>query len=152
MPELNEQIIKEEIKKISFIVEGNEIKKAVNEKYPNFQVVALDRKYAVSNMKNFKDFSKFNKVDQRPYTLDLFDCNTYALIFKSEAIKLFGLNSVGMVVDTGGAHSFNLIVTKENEDSPLEIRLFEPQNDKFVEIGQSRSKKEHYTGTGYCLF
>lgn len=149
---LNEKQIKEEIKNVSFLVTGDEIKEVVNKKYPNFQVIALDKKYAVSNMKNFKDFSKFNKVDQRPYTLDLFDCNTYALIFKSEAIKLFGLNSVGMIIDTGGHHSYSLIITKESEESPIEISLFEPQNDRIVEINKDSHKTGNYTGVGYVVF
>ena len=143
--------LKEELLTNTTKISGEILNKAINEKYPNFQVIELDNEFWVTTLPLFKEISKVNQVDKLKYVISRFDCENFALAFKSDVVRNWGITGVGIVVDVPGKHAYNMLATI-NEEGGIEINLFEPQNDQFIEIGTTRSATEHYTGAGYVVF
>jgi hypothetical protein len=62
------------------------------------------------------------RVGWLPYESAEWDCEDFALATKVVAAMQHGINSVGVVVDHSGGHSYNLVV-----DSEGGVHLYEPQ-------------------------
>lgn len=65
-----------------------------------------------------------------PYRPERFDCEQFAVGFKTLAAFLAGTNTVGIVHDWEANHTYNVIVEADGT-----ARFYEPQEDSFVEPG-----------------
>jgi hypothetical protein len=59
-----------------------------------------------------------------------FDCEDYALTYKTLIAMLMGINTVGVVIDWSGAHAYNIVMTADGT-----VSLYEPQEGCVVEVG-----------------
>jgi hypothetical protein len=93
----------------------------------------LDGQYRLTDQNNFLNIVSWDWIDSRQYVTDVFDCENYAIAFKSRIDEYFGLNQVGIVIDYKSMHGYNLVVFPD-----ANVMLLEPQNDKLF-IWTSRS-------------
>ena len=84
----------------------------------------LDGRYRLTDQNNFLNIVSWDWLDSRQYVKDVFDCENYAIAFKSRIDELFSLNQVGIVIDYKSMHSYNLVVFPDSN-----VMLLEPQND-----------------------
>lgn len=100
----------------------------------------LDKRYHLTTPDDFSKIVEDTVIDHRNYRKAKFDCEDFAFSFKSIVAHKYGLNSVGVVIDYGGKHAYNVVMF---EDGTTE--LFEPQNDTLVTTGDTMSDHEAYT-------
>ena len=104
---------------------------------PDMTRVLFDRKYYVISKKEFTKLALINPVNLIPYKKEKFDCDNFARLF-AETMALFtGINSVGVIIDHTGSHAYNVVIFKDGT-----LGFWEPQSDKWVEIGEKGSKYE----------
>lgn len=80
----------------------------------------LDNKYRLTNKSNFFNIIAWDFTDKIPYIKEKFDCENFAILFKSVVDLYFGLNQVGIVIDYKSAHSYNLVMFDSGNHHILE--------------------------------
>lgn len=95
--------------------------------------ITLDKKYWLCSKSHFQTIIQYNKINEKQYTSDQFDCDNFAFAFKAQVALNHGLNNVGLVIDNSGGHAYNVIIFNDGSAA-----LFEPQTDKYVTPGQSK--------------
>ncbi len=102
-------------------------------KLPNYRYrLPLDGKYYSTDKETFKKIVEWDWSDTRRYVEDRFDCDKFAMYFKSRVSIDFGVNTVGVIFDYDSGHAYNVVIlTDVNE--PL---LFEPQNDLLFKVSE----------------
>ncbi len=103
------------------------------QKLPNWswhRWLPLDGNYYTVSLEEFKKIIEWDRTNRHQYYYDRFDCDKYAMYFKSHLAWYFGINAVGVILDYGSAHAYNLLLPHDR-DEPL---LFEPQTDKVFTI------------------
>ena len=107
----------------------------------------LDSKYWACSKREFQDWIRWDWTNKKKYISEQYDCDNYAFSFKARCDRVIGINTVALVIDYSGGHAYNLVVFT---DSPAE--LYEPQGDRFVDMGTGISKNEIYKmKDGYIL-
>ena len=94
----------------------------------------LDRTFWVLQWHHWDQIINETRLEEARYVTDRRDCENYAMAFSGLASLRYGVNTAGFVVDTSAKHAYNLIVGLSGEE--LEARVFEPQSDKWVTLGQ----------------
>ena len=94
--------------------------------------ITLDKKYWLCSKEHFQTIIQYNKINEKQYTYDQFDCDKFAFAFKAQVALNHGLNNVGLVIDNSAGHAYNVIIFNDGSAS-----LFEPQADQYVAPGQS---------------
>ena len=84
----------------------------------------LDARYYLTNQTNFLNIVAWDWTDSHDYVRERFDCDKFAIMFKSRVNERFLLNQVGVVLDYTSGHAYNLIVYPDGN-----IMLLEPQSD-----------------------
>ena len=98
----------------------------------NLLRLPLDGKYRLTDKDNFLDIIAWDWIDSRKYVSEVFDCENFAIAFKSHVDEFFGLNQVGIVIDYKAGHSYNLVVFPDGK-----VMLIEPQADQlFYWVGE----------------
>lgn len=97
-------------------------------KLPNFSgwVLRLDGYYYTTDYETFIDMIAWDWTDTREYLTDKFDCDKFAMYFKTRMSLLFGMNAIGVILDYGSGHAYNVVLFKGYDD-PF---LYEPQTDE----------------------
>jgi hypothetical protein len=85
----------------------------------------LDGQYRLTDQNNFLNIVSWDWIDSRQYVKDVFDCENYAIAFKSRIDELFSLNQVGIVIDYKSMHGYNLVIFPDTN-----VMLLEPQTDE----------------------
>tara|TARA_Y100000310_G_scaffold341791_1_gene442167 strand:+ start:12381 stop:12851 length:471 start_codon:yes stop_codon:yes gene_type:complete len=93
----------------------------------------LDRKYNVVSEDTFKKFAFIDPTDKFKYFKESFDCDDFALNFKAMMALIFGVNSIGVVIDDSGGHAYNVVLLSNGS-----VKFFEPQTDKWLEVGEGQ--------------
>jgi len=101
-----------------------------------------DRTYYYINIEKMKELIEYDWTDEKKYLKDVYDCDDFALTFKSHIIERFHLNNVGLArsieitdIKTGepkGYHRANIFIADEN--NVMKLWFLEPQTDKVVEV------------------
>jgi hypothetical protein len=86
----------------------------------------LDGTYYTVDFDTFKKIVEWDFTDTRKYLTDTFDCDKFAMYFKSRLAIDYGINAIGVVLDYSSSHAYNLVILK---DSQTKWYLYEPQND-----------------------
>ena len=84
----------------------------------------LDVKYRLTNETNFLNIVAWDWVDSVKYESEVFDCENFAIAFKSHVDRYFGLNQVGIVIDYKSGHAYNLVIYPDGN-----VSVLEPQQD-----------------------
>jgi len=87
----------------------------------------LDAKYKLTNRSNFLNVIAYDWIDSKKYVAEVFDCENFAIAFKSHCDEYFGLNQVGIVIDYESGHGYNLVVLSDGT-----VWVLEPQSDGLV--------------------
>jgi hypothetical protein len=104
----------------------------------------LDGEYYTTDMDSLKRIIDWDWTDTRKYITDTFDCDKFALYFKSRMAIDFGINAVGVILDYSAEHAYNLLIVK---DSSVKWYLYEPQNDNiftYDTIDKNMYRMEYY--------
>ena len=99
----------------------------------------LDNKYWACSKKEFEDWIAWDWTNGKKYIAEQYDCDNFAFSFKARCDRKIGVNTVALVIDYSGGHAYNLVIFT---DAPAE--LYEPQSDRFVPLGDGKSKTEVY--------
>jgi len=67
------------------------------------------------------------------YRPSRYDCEDYAMTYKVLHALFTGVNTIGVVIDWGGGHTYNLIVLESGD-----VVLYEPQTGEDVAPGQEK--------------
>ena len=103
-----------------------------------------DRLYSIIDWKTMKDIIKYSWVNRKKYVSEKFDCDDYALAFKGHVSEIYNINSVALakhikVTTSSGKEIWHrACVVLAVEDNILKAFLLETQNDKFIEITDSK--------------
>ena len=65
------------------------------------------------------------------YRSEVEDCDDFARAFQVYVNDVFGVNSVGVVIDYKALHAYNVCVTEDGS-----VYFIEPQNNKYVELSK----------------
>ena len=116
--------------------------------WAKFNLFFLDRKLWVISEEHWREIIAETQVDAVRYVPERTDCEDYAKAFSGLASLRYGVNSAGIVIDTAGKHSYNLLVV--DVGGSVEIRAFEPQTDDMVD--ERVGSKPYCADQGYAIF
>ena len=94
----------------------------------------LDSLYTSTSLDEFKKIVSWDWTDHLRYEIDIFDCENFAFYFASRVARMFGINTVGIVLDYSSGHAYNLVVVKD--DQGARWMLYEPQSDELFTYEQ----------------
>jgi hypothetical protein len=123
-------------------VSGDDIRSAILEEYGDEAANAtmlFDGTYYATDRSGFDAMTRFDPTNFLPYRPARFDCENFAMLFQSLSAFLFGVNSVGTVIDWSGGHAYNIVYLTDGS-----LLLYEPQTDEVVEVGDALSGDETY--------
>lgn len=90
----------------------------------NIQRLPLDQTYYLCSQTDFLNIVAWDWVDTYEYRKETFDCENFAFLFKARMDLFFGLNQVGLVVDYGAGHAYNIVLYPNGK-----VQILEPQSD-----------------------
>jgi hypothetical protein len=97
----------------------------------------LDGEYWTSSLLDFEQIRALDVIESLPYRPARFDCENYAFLFQTIVALVFGINTVGVVLDFEAGHAYNIIYTNGGT-----LKLYEPQDGKYVQVGDSLDSDE----------
>jgi len=119
----------------SIPVKKEHLKEAVAEAY-GAEIVEeayfLDGQYWTASRRDFEQIRALDVIENLPYRPARFDCENYAFLFQTIVALVFGINTVGVVLDFEAGHAYNIIYTNGGN-----LKLYEPQDGEYVQIGDS---------------
>lgn len=95
------------------------------------RITPLDSKYWTYNREVWERIIADNETNKMLGWPDRLDCDDFALRFKSDGSIWYNTTAVGIVKDDSAGHAYNIIVFSDGK-----AKLFEPQQDRFVELGE----------------
>jgi len=98
----------------------------------------LDRTYYAADLDTIKKIIDWDWTDTRKYIVDEFDCDKFAMYFKSRLAIDFHINAIGVILDYSAGHAYNLIIVKDSQG--VRWYLYEPQNDNMFTYDQRDTK------------
>lgn len=122
---------------------SDDIEAAVREEFGDSaadSIMFLDGRYYAPEEDGFDTMRRYDITEFLPYRPARFDCENFAQMFQVLSAFAFGVNSVAVVIDWSGGHAYNLVYLADGS-----LRLYEPQTDEVVELGDSLSDTENYT-------
>ena len=99
----------------------------------------LDTKRWVCSQEDFVKWIIWDWTNCKRYIAEEYDCDNFAFSFKARTDRKLGINCVGLVIDYSGGHAYNVVAF-----SDARPKLYEPQGDRWKEVGDPRSKTEMY--------
>jgi hypothetical protein len=94
----------------------------------------LDSHYVSTTLDDFRKIILWDWTDNLHYEINVFDCENFAFYFASRVARMFGINTVGIVLDYSSAHAYNLVVVKDRQG--VRWYLYEPQTDELFTYEQ----------------
>ena len=73
----------------------------------------LDRQYYYATMKKWKEIFSNVLLNMPEYTVDSFDCENFAFLTTSRVNERYHLNTCGIAIGMGWAHSFNVFIADD---------------------------------------
>ena len=98
-----------------------------------WQRIVLDNKYWTCSKEDFQKIVEFNKINEKQYIADKFDCDNFSFNFKAQVATNHNLNNVGIVIDNSGGHAYNVVIFNDGTAD-----LFEPQTDQWIIPGSDK--------------
>ena len=115
--------------------------------------ICLDRDFYAYPPEVWETVLLYSALDSKEYEESVFDCDDFAFAFKGVmGQKLRIGSSIGVVIDYSGGHAYNAVLACPS-DTEVKILFLEPQTDRYVLRGMSKSDDESYAmRNGYVLF
>ena len=93
----------------------------------------MNGKYRLPSQSEFEAVIDWDATDTREYELHFYDCVDFTKSMRCLFGQKYQVNAIGTVIAYSGTpHAFNIVIFESGE-----IRLFEPQSDRYVEAGES---------------
>jgi len=108
----------------------------------------LDRDYYTVDFDTFKRIIEWDWTDTRKYILDLFDCDKFAIYFKSRVAIEFKVNAIAVVLDYSSGHAYNVVILKDGDQ--VKWYIYEPQTDELFTF-ESRDTRLYKMQAFYML-
>ena len=90
----------------------------------------LDSRYWTVDKTTFEAMVKSGWSWRRSYLAEKFDCDDFAVAFKGRMAELFGINSVGIMIDWSSKHAYNILILDDGS-----VHAFEPQAGLWARLG-----------------
>jgi len=94
----------------------------------------LDGDYYTVDSNTFKKIIQWDWTDTRKYLVDLFDCDKFAIYFKSRISIDFHINAIAVILDYSSGHAYNIVILKDGNQ--VKWYLYEPQTDQLFTFEQ----------------
>jgi hypothetical protein len=94
----------------------------------------LDGDYYTVDSNTFKKIIEWDWTDTRKYIVDLFDCDKFAIYFKSRIAIEFKINAIAVILDYSSGHAYNIVILKDTNQAKWYI--YEPQTDELFTYEQ----------------
>jgi hypothetical protein len=91
----------------------NDLRLLLQPKFPKAQIMLLDRQYYYATMKKWKEIFSNVLLNMPKYTVDSFDCENFAFLTTSRVNERYHLNTCGIAIGMGWAHSFNVFIADD---------------------------------------
>lgn len=98
------------------------------------QASFLDRKFWATTQPYWDEIIEATEVDEVRYVAESSDCEDFAKALAGIVPLKFGVNAIGIMVDLGSVHAYNVIVVADGDR--FIARGLEPQSDRLVQLGQ----------------
>ena len=93
----------------------------------------MNGKYRLPTQSEFEAVIDWDATDTREYELHFYDCVDFTKAIRCLFGRKYQVNSIGTVIAYADTpHAFNIVIFESGE-----VRLFEPQSDRYVEAGES---------------
>ena len=103
------------------------VRRTLNKYAGDMGDVLLDDKYYVLSNAEWNYVVKIIGAEADKYQSDRFDCDKFARVWYGKVAEKFEVNSMAIVVDYSGRHSYNALLVHDGAKN-LNVVLFEPQN------------------------
>ena len=138
---------RKKIERSTTVYPSSKIISKVHDTFKNIKLLNLDSKTRVPTRDAFNNILRGDLIDEVKYQSNYFDCDKYALWFKSIAALHYRVNAIGFVISYSDKHAFNIVIVKE--ENGLKVLKLEPQNDKLWE--PKENVKDNYQVEGEII-
>jgi hypothetical protein len=107
----------------------------------------LDGRYFATNADGFDSMDRLDVIEYLPYRPARFDCENFADLFKTISALIYGVNTVGVVIDWDGGHAYNIVYLEDGR-----VFLYEPQTGDRPQVGDALNDDESYTMDNVDIF
>jgi len=131
-------------------VSQEDIEAAVSDQYGEAaaeDILFLDGRYFSTDSEGFDSMDRLDVIEYLPYRPARFDCENFADLFKTTSALIFGVNTVGVVIDWSGGHAYNIVYLEDGS-----VFLYEPQTGDRPEVGDALGDDESYTMDNVDIF
>ena len=131
-------------------VSQEDIEAAVSDQYGEAaaeDILFLDGRYFSTDSEGFDSMDRLDVIEYLPYRPARFDCENFADLFKTTSALIFGVNTVGVVIDWSGGHAYNIVYLEDGS-----VFLYEPQTGNRPEVGDALGDDESYTMDNVDIF
>jgi hypothetical protein len=94
----------------------------------------LDGDYYTVDSETFRKIIEWDWTDTRKYIVDLFDCDKFAIYFKSRIAIEFKINAIAVILDYSSGHAYNIVILKDANQ--VKWYIYEPQTDELFTYEQ----------------
>lgn len=131
-------------------VSQEDIEAAISEQYGEAaaeDILFLDGRYFSTDSEGFDSMDRLDVIEYLPYRPARFDCENFADLFKTTSALIFGVNTVGVVIDWSGGHAYNIVYLEDGS-----VFLYEPQTGDRPKVGDALGDDESYTMDNVDIF
>lgn len=149
------RLIKNNSKRVSAQQMLDAVRGRQRERGGKMQCIAMDagqKAYRIVSWEVWDKLIEKSKINTKRYRRNIRDCDDFAFSFRGEIPLLWEVNGVGFVLDTSGAHAYNVLIGYDSESDHISARFFEPQSDRFVEINSTEQGYEGYSAQRGYIF
>jgi hypothetical protein len=115
--------------------------------FVNARWFRLDKNYYTTGYETFRRLIEWDWTDTREYLKDVFDCDDFAIYFKSRMAIEFNINAIAVVLDYSSAHAYNIVILKDC--AGVRWYIYEPQTDELIEFEKRNTK--YYAMRDYVI-
>lgn len=91
----------------------NNLRPLLQERFPNAQLMLLDKQYYYTTMDEWAKIFEDVLLNMPARSVDRFDCENFAFLTSSRVSERYGLNTCGISIGMGWAHSFNVFIADD---------------------------------------
>ena len=95
----------------------------------------------------WQDYLDWSMVKNLSYITHRWDCDGFAMGLCAEVGRRLRINAAGLVIDVSGKHAYNALLVRVPDTDTIKVVCVEPQQGRFVKIGEQHSESECYLAT-----
>ena len=127
------------IKRERVTVTSGEVASALLE-FSGLRPMLLDSTYYAVPMFIWSMVLQYSGIDKARYVRQVRDCDDFAFAFRGEVPIKLGLNGVGVALDFGMKHAYNVLLVHDPISQDVDVAAMEPQTDKIMTPERARAR------------